>query len=376
MTVVLVAAGGTGGHVFPGLATADALRRARPDTTVEFVGTAERLEARLVPEAGWTLHTVPAAALTRRVSPATLKLPFVLAGAVRRARRVIADRRADAAVCFGGYTSVPLALAARRARLPLVVHEQNAVPGVANRLAARFADAVAVSFPAAQHAFGRRRTVLTGNPVRPGYATLDRAALRDEALRHFDLDPSRRTLLVFGGSQGARRINRAVTGSAGRWPDPDRLQILHAAGRTTHDETRAAWDAAPPGGPLVRCLEFIERMDLAYAVADLVVCRAGASTIAELTALGLPAVLVPYPHATDDHQTANARGVADAGGAAVIADAELDADRLVATAAPLLGDDARRTAMAEAAAAFGRPDAADALAALVLETLDQRSALR
>ncbi len=378
---VLIAAGGTGGHVFPGLATAAALRAARPDLTIEFVGTADRLESTLVPQAGWTLHTVPAMALARKASPAALRIPFVVGGAVRRVRRLIADRDVVAAVGFGGYTSVPLALAARLTRTPLVVHEQNAVPGVANRVAARMAAAVAVSFDEAADAFGGVRTELTGNPVRPDLLgegedmQAARLGLRTEALQTFGLDPDRRTLLVFGGSQGALRINTAVTGSATAWARPGDLQILHAAGRRTHDDTRAAWvragvdpdgDARPDGLKVV-CTAFIDRMDLAYAAADVVVCRAGASSIAELTALAIPAVLVPYPHATADHQTANARAVERAGGAVVLADDATDTASLVAAAQPLLTDDDRHATMTRGSAAFGRPDAAADLAALVLE---------
>ena len=373
---VLLAAGGTGGHVFPGLATAAALTGADANLDVVFVGTADRLEARLVPEAGFDLHTVPAMAFRKDAS--LLKLPLVMGRALRSVGRLVRERRVVAAVCFGGYTSVPLALAARRHGIPLVVHEQNAIAGRANRLAARRAAAVAVTFEAAASQFGPRRTVLTGNPVRPGLLPTAegdlrsaRLALREEALAAFGLDPDRRTLLVFGGSQGALRINRAVTDSIGRWADPAGIQVLHAAGARTHAETAEALAAADTGALRVELREFIDRMDLAYAAADLVVCRAGASSIAELTALGLPSVLVPYPYATDDHQAANARALEAAGGAVVVPDDTMDADRLVAVAEPLLAPDGPGQAMADAAAAFGRPDAADALAALVLELADR-----
>lgn len=382
---VLVAAGGTGGHVFPGLATAEALVSLRPDLDVAFVGTADRLESQLVPAAGYTLHTVPAVAWSRKPDIDTVKLPWVLGRAVRQVTALIDRRTVIAAVGFGGYTAVPLTLAAKLSRTPLVVHEQNAVAGVANKLAGRLATVVAVSFDQARDAFRGTRTVVTGNPVRPdlmpdhtraatGGLRDARLALRAEALRTFGLRPDRRTLLVFGGSQGARRINDAVTGSSGRWARPDRLQILHAAGRTTYAATRDSWQAAgvdlqadsdPPGLKVV-CTEFIDRMDLAYAAADMVVCRAGASSIAELTALAIPAVLVPYPFATADHQTANARAVADSGAALVIADQDLDAKRLVSHVQSVLDDDAHYDRMQAASAAFGRPDAARELAQLIV----------
>lgn len=371
---VLIAGGGTGGHVFPSLAVAEALRRADDDLQVEFVGTARGLESTLVPAAGWRLHTIDAMPLARRLSASTLRLPLVLAKAVRQARALIAERNAVAAVVFGGYVSVPLALAARWAKIPLIVHEQNAVPGIANRLAARWAAAVALTHPG--RSLGPAQPVVTGNPVRPGLDPFAVTAARDEALASFELVADRRTLLVFGGSQGARRINTATVQSASRWAEPQRVQILHATGRRDHAEVAAAWQAAQveDHGLLVRCVDFIERMDLAYAAADAVVCRSGASTLAEITVLGLPSVLVPYPHATADHQTANARSVAEAGGAVVVPDEELDAERLVEEAQPLLLDDSCRTAMSQAALTFGRPDAADRVAELVIAALQRGAA--
>lgn len=366
---VLIAGGGTGGHVFPALAVAEALVAARPGLEVEFVGTPGGLEATLVPAAGLPLHLVATPPLVRRPSLAAARLPFQLAAAVRAARRLVVAREGGVALAFGGYTSVPLALAAPRAGVPLVVHEQNAVAGVANRLAARHAAAVALAFDEARGRVRTRgRVVVTGNPVRPALARLDRAAARGEAMAMFGLDPARRTLLVFGGSQGARRINDAVVGA--RWPDPSAVQVLHAAGRRDAERVAAAWAEQGQQGVLVRCEPFLERMDLAYAAADAVVARAGASTLAELTLLGLPAVLVPYPHATDDHQHANAAAVSRLGAARVVDDAELDAVALVAAAAPLLLDDVVRLRTSAAAAAAGRPDAANAVADLVLDVLD------
>ena len=369
---MFIAGGGTGGHVVPSLAVAGALRERNPQLAVEFIGTTKGLESRLVPEAGWQLHTVEAVPLARRLSPALFRVPLVLARATRQVRNLLRQRHAVAAVVFGGYVSVPLALAARIARVPLVVHEQNAVPGVANRLAGLWAAVVAVTYPG--QSFGRGRVTVTGNPVRPGLDPEQVAGHREEGLRLFGLEPGRRTLLVFGGSQGARRINTAVTEAATRWSQPQRLQILHAPGRRDGAVVAAEWErlqAENPAGalPLVRCVEFIDRMDLAYAAADAVVCRAGASTLAEVTVLGLPSVLVPYPHATADHQTANARALQEAGGAVSVPDEQLDAARLVAEAEPLLLDDTRRRSVAAAAADFGRPEAAADVAALVLDVM-------
>lgn len=387
MTAVLLGGGGTGGHVTPALATAEALHGLRPGIDVGFVGTARGVEAELVPQAGWRLHTVDALPLRRRISPDLLKVPFVVARAAGEVRRLIAAYDVAAACVFGGYVSGPLALAARRARIPLVLHEQNAVPGLANRIAARWAVGIAVSVPQAGGAFRRRAPVVfTGNPVRPELARLDRAAGRDDALQAFGLEPGRRTLLVFGGSLGARRLNEAVLDAALRWSRPASLQVLHAAGTRDHERVIDAWaERCPQGtarddgyagetaqGLVVRCVPFIERMDLAYAAADVALCRAGASTIAELAVVGLPAVLVPYPHAAADEQTANAAALADADAAVLVADGDLDGAALVAAAEPLLADAGRLAAMAAAARRLGRPDAAERLARLVIAAAEGR----
>jgi UDP-N-acetylglucosamine--N-acetylmuramyl-(pentapeptide) pyrophosphoryl-undecaprenol N-acetylglucosamine transferase len=370
---ILLTGGGTGGHVSPALATAAALRVLRPDVDVEFVGTERGLESRLVPAAGYVLHTVEARPLRRSLSPANLAVPFVIARAARTVRRLIAERDVVATSVFGGYTSGPLAVAARMAGVPLVIHEQNAVPGMANKIAARWAVKVATSVPGMEEALPRpERVVFTGNPVRADLVGADLSALREEAAAAFELDPDRRTLLVFGGSLGARRINDAVLGSVGRWSVPGRLQILHAAGSRDHERVAAGWSAAGHDDLLVRCVPFLDRMDLAYALADVVVCRAGASTIAELTACGLPSLLVPYPHAAADEQTANGRALADADAAVLVADGELDAQRLVAQVEPIVTDPARLAAMGAAARRLGRPDAAAAVARIILDAAGLR----
>ncbi|CAN5845203.1 undecaprenyldiphospho-muramoylpentapeptide beta-N-acetylglucosaminyltransferase [soil metagenome] len=364
---IVLTGGGTAGHINPALATAEALVRLRPDVEVEFVGTADRLESRLVPQAGWPLHTVEAAPLRRSLSPTNLAIPLVLARSCAKVRRLLRERNAVAACTFGGYTSGPLALGARLAGVPLVLHEQNAVPGLANRLAAPLAAAIAVSVEAAAPRFPRaRRVEVTGNPVRGALSPEKGVQQRAEALAAFGLDPARRTLLVFGGSQGARRLNEAVLDAGGRWVQPERLQILHAAGADHHDRVSAAWRERD-NGLLVRCVAYLDRMDLAYAAADLVLSRAGASTVAELTLVGRAAVLVPLPHAVADEQTANAGALVAAGAAVLVRDGDLDGAALVAAAEPLLADADRLSTMGQAAGRLGVPDAADRLALLILD---------
>jgi UDP-N-acetylglucosamine--N-acetylmuramyl-(pentapeptide) pyrophosphoryl-undecaprenol N-acetylglucosamine transferase len=369
---ILVAGGGTAGHVFPAIAVARELTRQAPDIQPVFVGVKDRLEARLVPEAGFPLHVVEAVSIPRRPSARLFTVPSVLRAGVRRCMDIAEQESAIGAVTFGGYVSFPLDRAAARLELPLVIHEQNSVPGLTNRVASRWADRVAVTFPGSTHHFRREeRCSVTGNPVREDVLSLDRDAARAAAREHFGLEPDRPTLFVFGGSQGARSVNEAIIAAQAHWSDVD-LQILHATGTAGFAAAAAAWDDAreATSGPPVRVVGFIDDMPAAYAAADVVVCRAGATSIAELTVLGMPAVLVPYPHATADHQTHNAQAVERAGGAVVIPDDELSAGTLVAAVTPLLSEPARYATMARAARAFGRPDAAANVARLILGLLD------
>jgi UDP-N-acetylglucosamine--N-acetylmuramyl-(pentapeptide) pyrophosphoryl-undecaprenol N-acetylglucosamine transferase len=376
--VVLLAGGGTAGHVFPAVAVARSLA-ADGDLKPVFVGTRDRLEGRLVPEAGFELHHVAMIPFPRRPSPKLLRLPFALRRAVRQCAELAERTEAVAAVIFGGYVSFPLAWAASRLGMPLVVHEQNSVPGLANRVASRRADSIAVTFPGSADAFPHpERVVVTGNPVREEILDFDARRRRAEAIDRFGLTDERRTLRVFGGSQGSLRLNEAIVGSYELWRSGPDLQILHAAGRAHHGAAAAGWENARTrdGGPLVRCVDFIERMEDAYAVADVVVCRAGATTIAELSVLGKPAVLVPYPHATGDHQRYNAVALRKAGAAQMVLDAAVDPPTLVDAAEPLLEDEERREAMAAAARAFGRPDAAQNVARLVRRLVEERRTAR
>jgi len=369
---VFLAGGGTAGHVFPALAVARELQRRDPSIRPVFVGTAERLEGRLVPEAGYELHHIDVLPVPRRPSPKLLRVPSALRAAVRRCVTLLETEKAQAVVTFGGYVSVPLALAAHRVGLPLIIHEQNAVPGLANRWVARHADAIAVTFPGSADRFGRpERAVVTGNPVRQEILEVDPDGDRERAARAFRLRWVPRTILVFGGSQGARSLNKAVVETFSLWNRPNDVQLLHVAGANLYKETAALWEGARAAGegPRVRCVDFIDDMDAAYTIADLVIARAGATTIAELTALGIPAVLVPYPHATADHQMANARALERAGAAVVVPDDELSGPRLVEAIRPWLEDDHLRAEAAMASRAFGRRDAASNLAQLVLDRL-------
>jgi UDP-N-acetylglucosamine--N-acetylmuramyl-(pentapeptide) pyrophosphoryl-undecaprenol N-acetylglucosamine transferase len=360
---VVVAGGGTAGHVFPAIALAEALARDH-GAEVALVGSAAGQEARLVPAAGLAFHGVAADQLPREISARAARATLTALRSVRACRPIVED--ADIVVGMGGYASVPAVLAAVRARRPMVLHEQNAVPGLANRLASRWARAVALSFAGAARRLPRaRRTVVTGNPVRASILDVpaSRHALAKEAREAFGFDEDRRTLLVTGGSQGALRLDRAVTGALELMRDRDDLQVLVLSGPAHRDEVRAPARAALR----LAVVPFLDRMELAYAVADLAISRAGATSIAELTACGVPSILVPYPHATARHQEANARELERAGGAEVVPDADLSPQRLRERVDSLLGDPHRLAALAAGASSFARPDAAERLAGVVVE---------
>ena len=350
---VLLAGGGTAGHTSPLIATADALRRRDGSVEVTCLGTPRGLETRVVPEAGYPLELIPPVPLPRRPGVDLLKVPARLRGAVRATNEVLDRVRPDVVVGYGGYVSMPAYLAARRRRLPLVVHEQNALPGLANKVGARFAQRVAVSFPDTP----LRRAEYVGLPIRRMISTLDRAALRAEGRRTFGLDPDRPTLLVTGGSQGARRLNQSVAGAARALGDAG-VQVLHVVG--PQGEARPE----PTGVPYVT-VPYVDRMDLAYAAADLVLCRAGASSVTEAAAVGLPAVFVPLPIGNGE-QEHNARPVVDAGGGLMVADAALTPEWVAATVPDLATDSERLAAMGAAASALIPRDADEQLARIVL----------
>ena len=359
---VVVAGGGSAGHVEPALNIADAVVRRDPTAVVTLVGTARGLETRLVPARGYPLELIPAVPLPRRPSLDLLRVPARLGAAVRAAARVIRVTDADVVAGVGGYVALPVYLAARRRGVPVVVHEANARAGLANRVGARFAASVAVSYPQTR----LRGGVLTGIPLRRAIVDLDRAAARSEARVALGLDAQLPTLLVSGGSQGARRLNIAAAGLAASAGGLG-IQVLHATGPGQYDEVAGLLSAAGVRGdaPPYVARPFLDRMDLAYAAADLMLCRAGAMTVAEVTAVGLPAVFVPLAHGNGE-QRLNAAHVIAAGGGLEVHDAELDTARLLSEVVPLLTDPHRLAAIAAAARGSGHRDAADRVAEMVL----------
>jgi UDP-N-acetylglucosamine--N-acetylmuramyl-(pentapeptide) pyrophosphoryl-undecaprenol N-acetylglucosamine transferase len=352
---ILLAGGGTAGHTSPLLATADALRRLEPSSEITCLGTPRGLENRVVPEAGYPLELIPPVPLPRRPSAELLRVPGRLRGAVKQARAVLDRVRPDVVVGYGGYVSVPAYVAARRAKVPVVVHEQNSLPGLANKVGARIARRVAVSFPDTPLPHAE----YVGLPIRTMISRLDRAALRGEARAFFGLDPELPTLVVTGGSQGARTINTAITGAARALGEAG-VQVLHVVGPKN--------DVVPQDDvPTYVPVGFVDRMDYALAAADLMVCRGGASSVTEAAAVGVPAVFVPLPFGNGE-QPLNAKPVVDAGGAVMVPDGDFTSAWVTAHVPPLIADADRLDAMGAAASALIPRDADEKLARIVLET--------
>ncbi|MEI6364292.1 MAG: undecaprenyldiphospho-muramoylpentapeptide beta-N-acetylglucosaminyltransferase [Actinomycetes bacterium] len=356
---VLLAGGGTAGHVEPALSTADALKELTAtlgfDCEVTMLGTADGLEARLVPERGFDLELIPRVALPRRPSIDILTLGPRLRSCVKQTEKILAKRSIDVVVGFGGYVSVPAYLAARKANIPVVVHEANVRPGYANKLGARITTHVATGLPGTKlpHA------LLTGMPLRTSISSLDRAALREQARAHFGLD-DRPVILAFGGSLGAARITGAILGAQGAFGQAG-LQVVLVAGIRGIDQARAQADSS-----VVTVVEYIDRMDLAYSVADLVVARSGAMTCAEVAAVGIPSVLVPLPVGNGE-QKWNAESLTAAGAAVVINDDDFNATVVRQRVVSLMSDLSRLESMGRAAKSLGRNDADRVFAQFIVD---------
>lgn len=361
--IIVIAGGGTAGHVAPGLSIASALVEAGVDAAdIHYVGSERGIETTLVPAAGFRLTVLPGRGIKRRFAWSNLAAVAGIIRAIARSIALIRSERPRAVLSLGGYASVPAAIAAVLWRVPIVVAEQNAVPGAANRLIARFAKASAVSFPGT----ALPRATVTGNPVRSEILAVDRStAARDAARAKLGIPAGRRLVLAFGGSLGARRINEAFLELAANWRDRGDVSIRHVIGERDW-ATHAARVTELAGAGALHYVPVRYESDMAtcYAAADLAVCRAGATTVAELAIAGLPAVLIPLPNAPGDHQTANARALGTVGAAQLVADADVTAASLAATIDAVLVDDTLAARAGERRLA--RPAAAADAAALVL----------
>ncbi|CAM4410464.1 UDP-N-acetylglucosamine--N-acetylmuramyl-(pentapeptide) pyrophosphoryl-undecaprenol N-acetylglucosamine transferase [Mycobacterium basiliense] len=362
---IVLAGGGTAGHVEPAMAVADALSALEPNVRITALGTARGLETRLVPERGYRLELITPVPLPRKPSGDLLRLPPRVWRAVRETRAVLDDVDADVVVGFGGYVALPAYLAARglpgmskrSRRVPVLIHEANARAGLANRVGAHSAERVLAAVPDS----GLRHAEVVGVPVRAAITALDRMALRAEARAHFGFTDDARVLLVFGGSQGAVSLNRAVSAAAADLAAAG-ISVLHAHGPKNVLDLRAPERGDPP----YVAVPYLDRMDLAYAAADLVICRSGAMTVAEVSAVGLPAIYVPLPIGNGE-QRLNALPVVNAGGGLVVADAELTAAAVARHVVGLLTEPQRLATMTAAAAQVGHRDAARQVAQAALD---------
>ena len=359
---ILMVGGGTGGHVYPAIAIADAVQELRPDAQIVFAGTQDRLEARAVPEAGYALHPITAQGIQRRAAASNLLLPFRVAQGLMQSWRLVGAIDPDVAVGTGGYVAGPVLLAAWLRGRPLLIQEQNAYAGLTNRILSRLASRIHLAFPEAKDWVPAERAVVSGNPTRRAL----REAEAEEVRHTFDLPDDARVLLVMGGSLGSAAINGAVKDNLETLLRGDDAHVVWQTGKRYYESITDDIDEHPR----LRVVEYIDQMGAAYAAADLVVCRAGALTCSELQVTGTPAVLVPSPNVTADHQTKNARSLERAGAAVRLDEADLDA-QLGTVLLDLLGDPERRAQMAEAARDRARPDAAERIARDVLALADR-----
>jgi UDP-N-acetylglucosamine--N-acetylmuramyl-(pentapeptide) pyrophosphoryl-undecaprenol N-acetylglucosamine transferase len=345
----IISGGGTGGHIFPAVAIANEIRRRQPDAEILFVGANGRMEMTRVPEAGYEIVGLDITGLQRRLTPQNILFPVRVFRSVRKAGKLIQEFRPDAVVGVGGYASAPVLLAATSRGIPSLIQEQNSYAGLVNKLLGRRVSKICVAYEGMEKFFPADKVVLTGNPVRTEIAQGSRA----EALAFFNLDPTKKTLLVIGGSLGARTLNLATAAALGRLRDAG-VQLLWQTGKIYFPE--AQQQAAPYAADHLHALEFIRRMDLAYAAADVVISRAGALSVSELCLTGKASVLVPSPNVAEDHQTKNALALVGKGAAVLITD-EHAPSRLYDEALRLLADPARQQQLSRRVQELARPDA-------------------
>jgi len=364
---VIIAGGGTGGHIYPGLAIAKALERISHDLRVVFVGTAKGLEAKIIPREGYEIQFIRSEGVVRRGllrgGLALMKIPLSMIDSVRIFRQV----RPDIAIGVGGYSSGPVILVAWLMGIPTVIHEQNTLPGLTNRILSRFVDAVAVTYQESMNYFPREKIYLTGNPVREEILQGD----RERGYERFSLEKDRFTIFVFGGSRGSSTINRAVVDSLDFLESlRDRIQFLHQTGDRDMRDVKEAYRAKNFRGTII---SFTNEMADAYAVADLVISRAGATTLAELTACGKAAILIPYPFAAGDHQELNARKLMDIGAARVIRDRDLDGRTLSGLIIHLINSPGELSEMSRASASLGNVHAAGRILEIIGGLIKKKS---
>jgi len=359
---VIITGGGTAGHVYPGLAIAEEIKKLDPESNILFVGTKKGLESTVVPQAGHLFETINIRGFKRKISFDTLATFFIFFEACFKSIKILRSFRPDVVVGTGGYVSAPLVSTAILFRIPTIVHEQNSVPGLVNKVLGKWTDIVAVSFPASRKFF-KRNCVITGNPVRKKILKSN----QKESSNVFPVEPKRKNLLVFGGSQGSARINESLVEAYDKFRNFDNLQIIHVTGKMNFRKISNDIKSKekPQDKLLYSCYAYLDNIDKAYEISDLVFCRAGATTIAEITARGIPSILVPYPYATGGHQEKNARILEQKGAARLILDKDLNGDTVFNLVSDLIFDNKVLADMKKNSFKFGKPEAAFELAKLI-----------
>lgn len=357
---VIICGGGTAGHIYPGIALADELR-SKGDVDLLFIGPQKGVDREILAQTDYPLQTLDIQGLPRQASIKLLKALFLVVKSIFQARRILGEFKPHIVVGMGGYGSFPVMAMATLLRIPTLIHEQNVLPGLANKLLGRVAQVVAVSFPGTEKIFSKgKKTVLTGNPLRQGLFKPS----REEGVSFFGLHPNKKTLLVFGGSRGAQNINRALIQAYPLFQDLDDLQIIHLTGRENFQAVLENIQSLknPKDKVVYRSYPYLEHIGLAYAVSDLILARAGATSIAEITARGIPAILVPYPYAVGAHQEKNARFLEEKGAAAVVLDRDLAGESLFTMVTSLIFNTEVLMGMKKNSHKLGRPEAAKELA--------------
>lgn len=358
---VILSGGGTGGHIFPAVAIANEIKKLVPHVEILFVGALGKMEMEKVPNAGYKIVGVPIAGIQRKLTLANLKLPFLIIRSLLKTKRIIKDFKPDVVVGTGGYASGPLLRAATNNHIPTLLHEGNSYAGITNKILSKKATKVCVAYEGMEKFFPKEKIILTGNPVRQDIQDIKNK--KNEALSFFKLSPNKKTILVIGGSLGARTINEAMGSSLQNLVDQN-IQLLWQTGKTYY--TTALEQAKPFSNNAIYPLEFISRMDLAYAAADVVISRAGASSISELCNIGMPSILVPSPNVAEDHQTKNAMALVNKNAAMLIKDSEAR-EKLVTTAIALLNNTAQQVTLTNNISQMAFQNSANVIALEVLK---------
>ncbi|MBE7508720.1 MAG: undecaprenyldiphospho-muramoylpentapeptide beta-N-acetylglucosaminyltransferase [Bacteroidia bacterium] len=363
---VIISGGGTGGHIFPALAIANAIRKLNPETEFLFVGAQGKMEMEKVPAAGYKIEGLWISGIKRELTIDNLSFPFKVLSSVSKALRIIREFKPDVAVGVGGYASGPLLYAASLKNIPCLIQEQNSYPGITNKILAKRVQKICVAYDGMEKYFPKEKILLTGNPVRENVLKIE--GKRQEAFSFFRLNPDKKTILVVGGSQGARSINRSILAGLNEIRQAD-VQVVWQTGKLFYDEAQNAVSSA--GMENVRVFDFISQMDFAYAAADLIVSRAGASTVSEILLVGKPSVMVPLPTAAEDHQTKNIEAMVRKNAALMVRDADASA-QLVDTALATLSNEQLLKSLAANAAAQALPNSAEKIAGEVIALASEK----